>query len=68
VGTKPHFTTIADFVSSHCEAIEKLFHRVLLTCDTSGLIGKEHFSIDDCKLPTDTWKQWNGKYSELKKI
>ena len=56
VGTKPHFTTIADFVSSHCEAIEKLFHRVLLICDASGLIGKEHFAIDGCKLSTDASK------------
>lgn len=67
VGTNPHFTTIADFVSSNCEAIEKLFHRVLLICDTSGLIGKEHFAIDGCKLPTDASKQWSGKHSELKK-
>jgi transposase len=67
VGTKPHFTTIANFVSGNCDAIEDLFHRVLLICDESGLIGKEHFSIDGCKLPTDASKQWSGKHSELKK-
>jgi len=67
VGTKPHFTTIAHFVSGHCEAIKSLFHRILLVCDESGLIGKEHFAIDGCKLPTDASKEWSGKHSELEK-
>ena len=67
VGTKPHFTTIANFVSGNCEAIKKLFHKVLLVCDESGLIGKEHFAIDGCKLPTDASKQWSGTHAELKK-
>ncbi len=46
VGKQPHVTTTADFVSSHSEAIKALFHRILLVCDNSGLIGKEHFAID----------------------
>ena len=65
VGTTPHFTTIANFVSSNCDAIKDLFHRVLLICDESGLIGGEHFAIDGCKLPTDASKQWSGKHAEL---
>lgn len=65
VGTKPHFTTIASFVSGNCEAIKDLFHRVLWVCDESGLIGKEHFAIDGCKLPTNASKQWSGTHSEL---
>jgi hypothetical protein len=67
VGTKPHYTTIANFVSGNCEAIKDLFHRVLLVCDESGLIGKEHFAVDGCKLPTDASKQWSGTHSELEK-
>lgn len=67
VGTKPHFTTIANFVSSNCDAIKKVFHKVLLICDESGLIGKEHFAIDGCKLPTDASKQWSGTHAELQK-
>ena len=67
VGTRPHFTTIANFVSDNCEAIEDLFHRVLLICDESGLIGKEHFAMDGCKLPTDASKQWSGTHAELEK-
>lgn len=66
-GMQPHFTTIADFVSSNCGAINTLFHKVLLICDQSGLIGKEHFAIDGCKLPTDASKQWSGTHAELRK-
>jgi transposase len=66
-GMQPHFTTIADFVSSNCGAINTLFHKVLLICDQSGLIGKEHFAIDGCKLPTDSSKQWSGSHAELRK-
>lgn len=62
-GHQPHFTTIADFVSSNCESIQGLFHKVLLICDKSGLIGKEHFAIDGCKLPTNASKQWSGTHA-----
>ncbi|MCP3689461.1 MAG: transposase, partial [Gammaproteobacteria bacterium] len=40
---------------------------VLLICDKSGLIGKEHFAIDGCKLPTDASKQWSGTHAQLRK-
>lgn len=55
-GNTPHFTTIADFVSSHSEEIKSLFHKVLMICCKSGLVGKEHFAIDGCKLPSDASK------------
>ena len=67
VGTKPHFTTIANFVSKNAEAIEVLFQKVLMVCDASGLIGKEHFAMDGCKLPTDASKEWSGTHEELEK-
>ena len=44
-GETPHFTTIANFVSAYPEAIGDVFHKVLLVCDESGLIGKEHFCL-----------------------
>jgi len=66
-GRQPHFTTIANFVSSNCEAMGHVFHKVLLICDQSGLIGKEHFAIDGCKLPTDASQQWCGTHKELRK-
>ncbi|NRB42845.1 MAG: transposase [Pseudomonadales bacterium] len=64
-GKTPHFTTIADFVSGHCEAIKKLFQKVLMICDESNLIGREHFAIDGCKIPGDASKEWSGTHKEL---
>jgi len=66
-GRQPHFTTIANFVSNNCEAISSLFHKILLVCDQSGLIGKKHFAIDGCKLPTNASKQWSGTHKELRR-
>lgn len=66
-GRTPHFTTIADFVSSNCEAMGKLFHQLLLVCDSSGLIGKEHFAIDGCKISSDASKEWSGTHKPLRK-
>ena len=39
--TRPHFTTIADFISSQDQETVKLFLEVLLICDEMGLIGKK---------------------------
>ena len=65
--TQPHFTTIADFISSSAEEISKLFKQVLLICDEMGLIGKEMFAIDGCKLPSNASKEWSGTHENLKK-
>jgi len=65
--TQPHFTTIADFISSSAEEISKLFKQVLLICDEMGLIGKEMFAIDGCKLPSNASKEWSGTHGNLKK-
>mgnify|MGYP000226986214 FL=1 len=64
-GTRPHFTTIADFVSRNTKEMTSLFHKVLMICCQSGLVGKEHFAIDGCKLPSDASKQWSGRHNEL---
>lgn len=66
-GKRPHFTTIADFVSSHTVAMNDVFHKVLMICCRSGLVGREHFAIDGCKLPSDASKQWSGKHKDLRK-
>ena len=66
-GKRPHFTTIADFVSSNHEGMGALFHKVLLICCKSGLVGKEHFAIDGCKLPSDASKEWSGTHKNLRK-
>ncbi|MGK0249359.1 MAG: hypothetical protein ACI910_002101 [Oleispira sp.] len=49
-----------------------LFHKVILICNQSGLIGKEHFAIDGCKLPTNAssngavHKELRNKLDKLK--
>ena len=65
--TQPHFTTIADFISTAHQEIEKLFLQVLMVCDAEGLIGKEMFAIDGCKLPSNASKEWSGTKADLKK-
>lgn len=64
--TVPHFTTIASFVSESPDQIESLFEQVLLICDDQGLLGKELFAIDGCKMSSDASKEWSGKFKELK--
>lgn len=65
--TRPHYTTIADFISGSSEEIAKLFHQVLMICDEAGLIGKEMFAIDGCKLPSNASKEWSGTHGALRK-
>ncbi len=65
--TRPHFTTIADFISSMSQESIGLFLEVLLICDEMGLIGKEMFAIDGCKLPSNASKEWSGTKEELQK-
>jgi len=65
--TRPHFTTVADFISSSADEIASLFKQVLLMCDELGLLGKDMFAIDGCKLPSNASKDWSGTKAELKK-
>lgn len=65
--TQPHFTTIADFISRKEGEIVALFRNVLLICDAQGLIGRELFAIDGCKLPANASKEWSGTQAELVK-
>lgn len=65
--SRPHFTTIADFISGSSEQIADLFHQVLMVCDALGLIGKEMFAVDGCKMPSNASKEWSGTHDDLKK-
>jgi len=65
--SRPHFTTIADFISSCHEEIALLFRQVVLVCDELGLIGGEMFAIDGCKLPSNASKEWSGTLADLEK-
>lgn len=61
----PHFTSISNFVSSYPDAIESVFEQVLLVCDQQGLLGKELFAIDGCKMPSNAAKEHSGTLDEL---
>jgi transposase len=65
--TQPHFSTLADFISRSSESIAELFSQIVLMCDQLGLIGKEMFAIDGCKLPSNASKEWSGTHAELNK-
>lgn len=65
--SRPHFTTVADFISTCPDEIAHLFQQVLLICDDLGLIGKEMFAVDGCKMPSNASKEWSGTRAELKK-
>ncbi len=58
--TSPHYTTIADFISSNDKEIINLFNRVLSVCYTQNLICKNMFAIDGCKISSKCSKEWSG--------
>jgi transposase len=64
--TQPHFTTIADFISTMDREIVHLFRNILLICDEMKLIGRDMFAIDGCKLPSNAAKEWSGTKAELR--
>jgi len=65
--TQPHFTTIAEFISTLGQEIIQFFLEILLICDQMGLIGKEMFAVDGVKLPSNASKEWSGTKGDLKK-
>lgn len=65
--TKPHFTTIADFISSMDKDTIRIFRDILMICDQRGLIGKEMFAVDGCKISSNASKEWSGTKKALRK-
>jgi len=65
--TRPHFTTLAKFVAQLPGEIEDLFADVLAVCDCLGLIGKEMFAIDGCKISSNASKEWSGTKAHFEK-
>ena len=65
--SRPHFTTIADFVSSNEPEILSIFRDTLLVCDEEKLIGRDMFSIDGVKMPSNASKEWSGKRADFEK-
>ncbi len=65
--TKPHFTTIADFISSMKDQITPLFRDILIYCQELNLIDKSMFAIDGCKLSSNAAKEWSGTRKDYEK-
>src|SRR5690606_235410 len=62
---KPHFTTIADFISRSRDAITSVFGQVLSVLDSEGLIGRTMFAIDGVKLPSNASKHRSGTRAQF---
>jgi transposase len=65
--TRPNFTTIAEFVRELGDATLTLFANVLMYCNELGLIGKEMFAIDGCKISSNASKEWSGTREDFEK-
>ncbi|MBS9899164.1 transposase [Vibrio alginolyticus] len=65
--SRPHFTTIAAFIAQMKNTIEPLFTQVLMICDEQGLIGRNMFAIDGCKISSNASKEWSGTHDELRR-
>ncbi len=63
--SSPHFTTIANFVSTLGDEIAHVFGAVLAICQREGLIGREMFAIDGVKLPSNASKHRSGTRAEF---
>ena len=65
--TRPHFTTLADFISQMHREVASVFTDVLMYASELNLIGKNNFAIDGCKIPANAAKQWSGTHQELRR-
>ena len=65
--SRPHFTTIASFISSLGNEIAPLFANILAICAQEGLIGKNMFAIDGCKISSNCSKEWSGTKKDFEK-
>jgi len=66
-GARPHFTTVADFVSSMRGEIAAIFQHVLLICSELDLVGGEIFAVDGRKISSNAAKEWSGTRRQLEK-
>ena len=62
---RPHFTTIANFISTMDEECIILFTKILAICYAQNLIGKDMFAVDGCKLSSNCSKEWSGTKSDF---
>lgn len=65
--TRPHFTTIAEFITSMGDQIASVYRDILTVCYVEGLIGKKMFAVDGCKISSNCSKEWSGTKKDLLK-
>jgi len=65
--TEPHWTTIANFISSNGERFQDVFVNVLAYCGELGLVGGLTFALDGCRLPSNASMEMSGTKEELEK-
>lgn len=65
--SRPHFTTIANFISRMEPEIGTVFQQILMICTELGLIGGELLAIDGCKLSSNASKEWSGTKEQLRR-
>lgn len=65
--SRPHFTTISDFISSMDKEAIANFRALLLFCDQMGLTAKEMFASDGCNPPSKASKEWSDTRADFKK-
>jgi transposase len=66
-GMEPHWTTLADFISSNSKIFQRIFVKVLAYCTELKLIGGETFAIDGVRLPSNASIGLSGTSKELEK-
>ena len=64
---QPHYSSVASFVARMSEQIAPLFTQVLMICDEEGLIARNMFAIDGCKIKSNASKEWSGTFAELER-
>jgi transposase len=67
VDMEPHWTTIADFISSNGEKFKEVFVKVLAYCCELGLIGGQTFATDGLRLPSNASLGLTGTAEDLGK-
>ena len=65
--TRPHFTTIAHYVSNPGDQVAPIFAAVLAVPDRQGLIGRDMFAIDGVKLPSNASKHRSARRADFER-
>ena len=64
---EPHWTTIADFISSNSEKFKEVFIKVLAYCTELDLVGGQTFATDGLRLPSNASSDVTGTFESLEK-